>query len=81
MLGAGDLRFIRTLEHVETLDAGLSIQQPGFVGAYGKKGFGGYLDYVLTQPLGTDQDESTVGRVNLKRVRRWCDNSNSTYSQ
>ena len=47
-----------------------------------KKGFGGYFDFVLTQPLGTaDNDESVIGRVNMKRVRRWCDNSNSTYSQ
>ena len=82
VLGAGDLRFIRTLQHAAVLDIGRPIRQPSFVGAFGKKGFGGYFDYVLTQPLGTAQpDESTVGRVNLKRVRRWCDNLNSTYSQ
>ena len=82
VLGAGDMRFTRTLQHAAVLDTGRPIRQPSFVGAFGKKGFGGYFDYVLTQPpLGTaDQDESTVGRVNLKRVRRWCDNLNNTYS-
>ena len=33
-------------------------------------------------PTGTaEHDESVVGRVNLKRVRRWCDNSNITYKE
>ena len=83
VLGCGEMRFLRTLEHIGKMlsTTGLAIRQPGYAGAYGKRGLGGYFDFVLTQPVGTaDQDdESVVGRVNLKRVRQWCDNDRSTY--
>ena len=79
-LGSGDLRFIRTLEHAMWFNPGRPIRQPGNVGTYGKRDMGSYFDSVCTTPMGTaDHDESVVGRINLKRVRRWCDNSNITY--
>ena len=84
VLGAGDLRFLRTLGHAAPLDSGRPVRQPGHVGVYGKdfNAHKRYFDYCLTEPIGTaDQDESVVGRVNLKRVRRWCDNSRSTFSR
>ena len=82
-LGSGDLRFIRTLEHAMQWDnPGRPIKQPGYVGTYGKRAMGVYLTSVCTTPTGTaEHDESVVGRVNLKRVRRWCDNSNITYKE
>ena len=77
-LGSGDLRFIRTLEHAMWFNPGRPIRQPGNVGTYGKRRMGGYFDFVCTTPMGTaDHDESVVGRVNLKRVRRWCDSTTS----
>ena len=73
-LGSGELSFIRTLEHARWFNPGRPIRQPGNVGTYGKRRMGGYFDFVCTTPMGTaDHDESVVGRVNLKRVRRWCD--------
>ena len=78
-LGSGELRFIRALEHAARFTPGQPIRQPGRVGTYGKRGMGGYFTSVCTTPTGTaDHDESVVGRVNLKRVRRWCD-STTTY--
>ena len=81
-LGSGELRLIRTLEHAMWFNPGRPIRQPGNVGTYGKRHMGGYFDSVCTTPMGTaDHDESVVGRINLKRVRRWCDNSNITYKE
>ena len=40
-----------------------------------------YAEYVLTTPYGTaEHNTSVVGRVNLKRLRRWVDNTRSTFS-
>ena len=83
VIGAGDLRFLRTLGHAVPLDSGRPVRQPGHSGVYGKhfKGHRGYFDYVLTRPFGTaDPDESVVGRVNLQRLRRWCENYSSTFA-
>ena len=54
VLGAGDLRFIRTLGHAAPLDAGRPLRQPGHVGVYGKdfNAHTRYFDYVLTNPYG-----------------------------
>ena len=82
VLGAGDLRFLRTLGHAEPLDSGRPVRQPGHVGVYGKhfEGHTGYFDYVLTRPFGTaEPDESAVGRVNLQRLLQWCENYQSTF--
>ena len=79
VLGCGEMRFLRTLDAL-THVTGRPIRQPGYSGAYGKYNLGPYFDFVLTQPVGTaDQDESVVGRVNLKRLRQWVDNGNATY--
>ena len=79
VLGCGAMRFLRTLDAL-THVTGRPIRQPGYSGAYGKYNLGPYFDFVLTQPVGTaDQDESVVGRVNLKRLRQWVDNGNATY--
>ena len=73
-LGSGELRFIRALEHAVPLTPGQPIRQPGHVGSYRKRGMDGWFKSVCTRPTGTaDHDDSVVGRVNLKRVRQWCD--------
>ena len=78
--GAGDLSSPRTLGHALPLDSGRQVRQPGHGGVYGKlfQGHKGYFDYRLTSPFGTTDSESVVGRVNLQRLRRWCENYPST---
>ena len=61
---------------------GRPVRQPGHVGAYGKhfNGHKGYFDFVLTRPTGTaEPGESTVGRVNLERLKQWCENCKPTF--
>ena len=80
VIGAGDLRFLRTLGHAVPLDSRRPVRQPGHSGVYGKhfQRQKGYSDYLLTSPIGTTDPASVVGRVNLQRLRRWRENYPST---
>ena len=84
VLGAGQMRFLPTLDASTPLPAGLPILKPTYADTpkvtkrFGTKRT--YSSYCLTRGHddGTaDHDDSVVGRVNFRRLRRWCDNTSA----
>ena len=84
VLGAGQMRFLPTLDASRPVPAGLPILTPTYAATpkvtkwFGTKRT--YSSYCLTRGHddGTaDHDDSVVGRVNFRRLRRWIDNTSA----
>ena len=81
VLGAGQMRLLRTLAHSAPLEGGMPIIKPtyGPITSVTKHVTGRkrtYFGFCLTtgHADGTaEHDEDVVGRVNLKRLKLWCD--------
>ena len=81
VLGAGQMRLLATLAHAVPLEGGMPIIKPTYerttsVTKYVQGAKRTYYSFCLTKGHadGTaEHDEEVVGRVNLKRLKLWCD--------
>ena len=81
VLGAGEMRLLATLAHAKPLEGGMPIIKPTYrfdtsVTKHVRGAKRTYSNFCLTtgHADGTaEHDEFVVGRVNLNRMKLWCD--------